>query len=247
MTRAFAMILVVASFSCLAQSGLEMPSDAALQESLGKMKEQVQSLPSDTEIMKRGADVRDSALPNASKAAPSKPGNSPVQDIPAFMYQEGIDANTLATLGKGIPDTSLAKKGLRNLLIMVSFSMPEDMLASYAKQAKEVGAILVMRGLVDGSLSKTTARVQSLNIGGSSWEIDPPLYRKFKIAKVPSFVLVDEEAAAKMENDCAPDVSYLRVDGDVSIRQALELMRMKGAEPLAKVAQEKLLLIEGRQ
>ena len=49
-----------------------------------------------------------------------------------------------------------------DLLIFVSFSMPEESLKLWAEQASHLGCPLLLRGFVDNDLTKTTAKTQSL-------------------------------------------------------------------------------------
>ncbi|WP_434782870.1 type-F conjugative transfer system pilin assembly protein TrbC [Ferrovum myxofaciens] len=182
----------------------------------------------------------------------NKAGPLPKQDaiktenlsIPSFMQKKGFGG--VAPLVASVKDqlTNQMKKE-RTLMVAVTLSMPNEMLIDYAKQAKEAGAVLVLRGLPTGdTLPLTEARIAKLNRGvNATWNIDPTLFRKFKIDKVPSTILVDDYAARKMELSCAPDVSYLRVDGEVSIRQALAIMSHDKSD-LGHVAQKRLDQIE---
>jgi conjugal transfer pilus assembly protein TrbC len=113
------------------------------------------------------------------------------------------------------------------LLVFVSFSMPEATLARLADQAAAARASLVLRGLADGSLRQTVARVQRLmgsrEIG---FQIDPLAFDRFGITSVPSFVLLRRGAvpsACEAGTCFAADV-YAKTAGDVSIRYAVEFI-----------------------
>lgn len=130
-------------------------------------------------------------------------------------------------------------------MVAVTLAMPDERLADYAKQAKEAGAVLVLRGLPENTtLPQAEVRIAQINNGvNATWNIDPTVFRKFKINHVPAAILVDDFSARKMESSCAPDVSFLRVDGDVSIREALAIMAREKSD-LGSLAQARLTGIE---
>lgn len=85
------------------------------------------------------------------------------------------------TLKPGVPP---------KLLVFVSLSMPKQSLKLLFSQAAKFNAILVMRGLKEGSFIKTAEYLKDLEIG---LRIDPALFKKYKIQKVPTFVWLDKE------------------------------------------------------
>jgi type-F conjugative transfer system pilin assembly protein TrbC len=72
-------------------------------------------------------------------------------------------------------------------LIFVSFSMPKESLQSLYLDAEQHNAVLVIRGLKDGSFKKTTEELRSLKI---AVQIDPKLFKDYQVTKVPTFVAV---------------------------------------------------------
>src|SRR5438105_7687906 len=75
-------------------------------------------------------------------------------------------------------DRSVMSQG--DVLIFVSFSMPDLSLKALAEQAQRTGAILVLRGLHENSMQKTIDRVLEINGGKkAAWQIDPRLYEAF--------------------------------------------------------------------
>ena len=69
-----------------------------------------------------------------------------------------------------------------NTYIFVSYSMGDEALKSYYKEAQQYGATLVMRGLVDDSFQKTKEKAQELKI---TYDINPPLFDEYNIKQVP--------------------------------------------------------------
>ena len=104
------------------------------------------------------------------------------------------------------------------LLIFISFSMPEESLKALAKQAKKAGGTLVLRGLVDNSVKKTLTKI--VEVFGKeefdSFTIDPLAFKNFGIKAVPAIVVID--SLKKF------DVIY----GDVSLYYALKKVVNEG-------------------
>lgn len=142
------------------------------------------------------------------------------------------------------PSALVSKKSKFELIIFVSFSMPDDLLRQYSAQAVESGATLVLRGLYDGSIAKTQARAIPVNPANARLDVAPALFKKFRIETVPAIVLTDTANGSVLENGCARESDYLKVEGDISIRQALLTMRIYGKGSLSTVAGNALKMIE---
>ena len=71
------------------------------------------------------------------------------------------------------------------LLVFVSFSMPETSLKTLAQQVRKADGKLIFRGLVNGSFKLMSEKLRHL--GEEVW-IDPTLFAKYKITKVPTFI-----------------------------------------------------------
>jgi conjugal transfer pilus assembly protein TrbC len=110
------------------------------------------------------------------------------------------------------------------LLIFVTLGMPEPTLRLLIDQAARASAVLVLRGLQNGSIRQTTARVQQL-IGGTSmqFQIDPQAFDRFGVHTAPTFVVVKPGAqisTCSAETCVAPD-AFASIAGDVSVAYAL--------------------------
>jgi conjugal transfer pilus assembly protein TrbC len=111
------------------------------------------------------------------------------------------------------------------LSVFVSLSMPRGSLELLVAEAERTGATLVLRGMVDRSISKTMFAVQKL-IGPRrvAWAIDPDAFARFQVESVPVFVLT--RPGARFEGcggeACFPQDDYVRLAGDVSIAYALD-------------------------
>ncbi len=116
------------------------------------------------------------------------------------------------------------------LSVFVSLSMPRGSLEFLVAEAERTGATLVLRGMVDRSISKTMLAVQKL-IGPRrvAWAIDPDAFARFRVESVPVFVLTRQGARVKGSGDegcgdeaCFSQDDYVRLSGDVSITYALD-------------------------
>jgi type-F conjugative transfer system pilin assembly protein TrbC len=104
------------------------------------------------------------------------------------------------------------KKLFAQLFIFVSASMPQQSLINLGREAQKIGAHVVFRGLVGGTFPKTQSYMKDLGITA---EIDPPKFEDYKIAVVPTFVLVNTNVSD-------------RVAGHISLFEALDQFRKKG-------------------
>lgn len=130
-------------------------------------------------------------------------------------YQQQVDT-TASALNEGTA-----------LYVFVSLSIPEPSLRRLLAQAAQARATVLVRGLSEGSLRKTAARLQSL-IGQQplALHIDPRPFERFDIGQVPTFVL----ASAALSSDCTDRLCqegtpYIRTSGDVSLDYALAYMQ----------------------
>lgn len=123
------------------------------------------------------------------------------------------------------------------LIVFVSFSMPESVLENLAAQAKEAGATLVLRGMKESRLSVTQTAAASVNRAGATWEINPNLFSMFSVTAVPTVVLtgagsaLEEGCPEGASSSCSPRSLYGKVEGDLSIVAALDVMQRRSSSP----------------
>lgn len=121
----------------------------------------------------------------------------------------------------------------QGLIVFVSLGMPRASLERLIADAQKTRSALVLRGMLDGSLQKTKARIQEL-VGDRKvgWQIDPTLFDRFKVSGVPTFVLIDP--ARPVSGDCGTTLcqqpSYSKVAGDVTTAFALADMSRRDPE-----------------
>ncbi len=116
------------------------------------------------------------------------------------------------------------------LLVFVTLAMPEATLRLLIDQAARSHGVLVLRGLQNGSIRQTAARVQQL-IGEVrvEFQVDPQAFDRFGVHTAPTFVLLKPDAKI---SDCsvgacvAPD-AFASIAGDVSIDYALQAIAQR--------------------
>lgn len=106
------------------------------------------------------------------------------------------------------------------IYILVSFSMKDEPLRAYFKEAKACGATLVMRGLVTNNtnnnynrFANTKARTEKARI---NIDINPNLFEQLSVEQVPVIAYVDESGNIK------------KISGHITLEKALEYMDVKG-------------------
>jgi conjugal transfer pilus assembly protein TrbC len=137
--------------------------------------------------------------------------------------------------------TAKQKNGQMDLFVFVSASMPRSLLQDYARQAKQLGAILVLRGFVEEKQSITRQFIDSNNRAGAEWMIHPEAFNLFQVQAVPSIVLADASAGSVLENGCALPTSYAKISGDVTIYAALDFFKLRSESKFANQAKKLLL------
>lgn len=145
------------------------------------------------------------------------------------------------------PDGETPAREASGLLVFVSLGMPRASLERLIEEARRVRAVLVLRGVKDRSLTRTAAAVSEL-VGrdGPAWQIDPVLFRRFEVAAVPSFVLIDPARPVPVgcgDVRCQP-AAFAKLQGDVSIAHALGAIA-EGDPKLAGTARVLSLRLRG--
>lgn len=131
-------------------------------------------------------------------------------------------ANQFQTCSSKLSQQAKIEDKNDELLVFVSFSMPEQSLKLWSQQAEKTGASLILRGLINNSLQATT---QNKIIAG--FNIDPEKFNQYDIKSVPAVVLIKNNQY---------DVVY----GDTSLEAALEHIKHKGSTVSKPMAQSYL-------
>lgn len=148
-----------------------------------------------------------------------------VERLPRPAAAPAPDVGQIAERFQGYLGQTAGDPAPGGLSVFVSLSMPRTSLQRLVAEAERAGATLVLRGMIDRSISKTAIAVHRL-IGGRkvAWTIDPDAFRRFEVQDVPVFVLTRAGAQPHGcgEDLCLPASDYVRLAGDVSIEYALD-------------------------
>lgn len=118
--------------------------------------------------------------------------------------------------------------GSPELLVFVSFSMPEQSLKLWSEQVARLNGKLLIRGFFEDSLQKTTQKTLELfgEKGGAELLIDPEAFQKFNIQVVPAVVLSENQECL---TETCPPPKFDLVYGDTDLEAALKLIADRGS------------------
>lgn len=145
----------------------------------------------------------------------------------------------------------------RRIYLFISSSMPVELLRTYAEQAERYGVSMIMRGFVGGirKVRPTVTFISSIigrDAGCNVLErqgcpvfnvnvlVDPLLFRRYDIKRVPAIVYVrglglrDPELSEGMEANITATEGYSVVYGDVSIPMALKIIQRRTNDNVLK-------------
>ena len=135
------------------------------------------------------------------------------------------------------------------VLLFTSLALPAASWRAAARDAARIGAPLVLRGVVEGSLPETARRIAvRLGDAKAGVAIDPRLFRLFGVARVPAVVVVPGGVPPCRSRGCADDAPppFDRVAGNLSLTAALEAIAAEGSDGRA-VARRHLATLRGAQ
>jgi conjugal transfer pilus assembly protein TrbC len=183
------------------------------------------------------------AVVNAGPADPA--GNHHIERLPRPATGAGID---LAQVARGFDAAGVGvappAAGTR-LIVFISLAMPDGALRRLVADGARSGAVLVLRGLEDGSIRKTVAHISKLAGGRmGTIQIDPQAFARYGVQQVPVVVLAREEGTASgcRQTGCVPASSFVSVAGDVSLVYALNHMASGAPQFRADAARLRAML-----
>lgn len=112
-----------------------------------------------------------------------------------------------------------------DLMIFISSSIPRASLRNLAVEARRVGAVFILRGLVNNSFKQSVAYIRSLQEEGIGAIIDPHSYEVYQVKQVPAIVVVSDK------NTCHPKIctpAHDKISGNISLQYALEEIAQRG-------------------
>lgn len=148
------------------------------------------------------------------------------------------------------PNTKLSEG--TDLLVFVSFSIPEVSLKRIAVETAKAGGVMVLRGFKDNSLKHTIHAVEEVAALQGDLLIHPDLFDHYQITEVPTTVLAkagdEASCGSNAEDDTGLCTAHYQVKGDVSLHAALEyFLTLKHDSELDAMAQAKLAKLRGQK
>ncbi len=155
----------------------------------------------------------------------------------AMPERPGAPAGPLAGLGEPLP--SAGDRPELQPVLLVSFSIPQASLRALAADAAGAGVTLVFRGLVNDSMDDTAAAMRRLlgrdqALAGASFAIDPTLFDRFQVGRVPTLILPLEPLVACDQGGCAVP-AHAKVSGEASIDYLLSTIARSAKDPRARL------------
>jgi conjugal transfer pilus assembly protein TrbC len=134
-----------------------------------------------------------------------------------------------------------------DLLVFVSFSMPQASLNRIAAETAKVGGVLVLRGFVEDSLKKTVAASEKMTNLGAQLQIHPDMFTQFNVQRVPTYVITKKTEAISSCDKGTQCVNHVKLEGDAGLRTVLDRMSQSGDRQISKIAGAKLAKLDGVQ
>ena len=223
------LLALLAAFSCEtfadAPAKLAFPSDGKIASEMEKIERQCKEM----------FDRDDVKNPPQAKAP----------DVPTpVLMQQRVDVLDVARQFEQQQQARQPAKP-QELIVFVSFSMPEASLKRLAQQTGQAGGVMILRGFKDGNMKATVQAIQELGLSGTAIQINPPAFTRYKVGTVPTVVLTKPEAATQIDGEgCAMADTYASVSGDTSLVFALEAIG-RGDKTFTFMAEQYLTKIQG--
>jgi type-F conjugative transfer system pilin assembly protein TrbC len=136
-------------------------------------------------------------------------------------YFSSINSQEETDIVKALSLRPVNSQSSTAIYVFVSLSMPKPALIALNKEAAQLGAALVLRGLKDNSYQKTAFYLQDMiEKTGQGFLIHPELFKRYEIHQVPSVVLATDTLSAEPIFDV--------VSGHIPIKTALLEIAEKG-------------------
>lgn len=154
-----------------------------------------------------------------------------------------LDINQTISDYNAMIKNSKAAIGENRLLIFISASMPKRTIINLMRQSSEIGAVFVIRGLINGSYVKTYRYLNALKSDNTvGIMINPNLFKYFNVSVAPTFALYQSKDDL-FKSSCKGSPIYTKVAGNVTVRYALEQLKGSQNADLAQIATNELNIL----
>ena len=160
------------------------------------------------------------------------------------QYKTPLDINQTISDYNALIKNAKAQVSDSRLLIFISSSMPKQTITNLMHQASSIGAVFVVRGLINGSYVNTYRYFYNLK-GDNTVGImlNPTLFKALQVDTVPTFALYQSEQDL-MKTACNVAPKYTKVSGEVSVHYALEQLNRSSNADLAQIAANELDILD---
>jgi conjugal transfer pilus assembly protein TrbC len=207
--KVFALSLGVSAYGASNAQSAEKPLQSIKASATVVGKPVAQSMPSDKALE---SILREQAQRSAEAVARTQ-GMPAVQSMPRLQNQgtPNIDLEGLMNQFSQVKSAVQSETREEGLVLFVSLTMPEATLHRMIDQSVRYKVPLVIQGLTDGSMKKTVSKItQLLAKREGDFQVDPRLFDRFNVNRVPALVLIN------------PEGQWATVYGDVSVDFALK-------------------------
>ena len=136
---------------------------------------------------------------------------------------ENMNKNLFPKLSKKYQSQN-KKNNHNGLVIFLSSSLSPTLWSEYQQEIIKYNARPVIKGFIDSSMKKTINFINKIENRKVGVEIDPKLFKKFNITKVPTIILYDLDQC--QNDECTPN--FDKITGTVSIKYFLERVEQEG-------------------
>ena len=162
----------------------------------------------------------------------------------SFANHTPIDINQTISDYNAMLKNAKSNLGQSRLLIFISSSMPKKTIVNLMTQSSSIGAVFVVRGLMNGSYVKTYKYFYGLKGDNTvGIMINPTLFKALAIDSVPTFALY-KSSQDLMKTACNVSPTYVKVSGDVPVQYALTQLQNSKIIDLAQIATNELHVLE---
>ena len=130
------------------------------------------------------------------------PSLSPLQGVENIRrHAQELRNQRLAGMAPKVqgPTGAMPIKKREGVFYFVSWSIPDELLKGYMREAYRLGATVVFRGMIDNDMRKTVDRTKALAVElqqeAPHTTIDPIIFRQLGVTSVPTLAIVNDQAA----------------------------------------------------
>lgn len=173
-----------------------------------------------------------------------------LSDAQDYVKQERMENRLPLDIDQTIRDYNAmlkhenTKLATNRLLVFISSSMPKKTLVNLMTQGSSIGAVFIVRGLIQGSYVKTYKYFYSLKGDNTvGIMINPTLFKALDVNMVPTFALY-KSSQDLMQTACSVAPEYVKVSGNIPVHYALEQLKLAKDSDLAQIANNELHILD---